>query len=105
MTNLENKTLEFKEKLKAQTDEEMTREIEEYGLIRIREILAGFQNTGMEKRCDCLLPCSRKFYNLQSWRSDAKNQHEIDTGSSNGYAFFQVALMLSFCLSCLSFFM
>ncbi len=49
--------------------------------------------TYTEKRCDCQLPCTRKVFTIQSWRSDAKNKHEVENGLDNGFAFFQVFLM------------
>jgi hypothetical protein len=59
-------------------------ETEEFGLIRIREILAEFHNVGSDHRCDCAIPCKRKFLSLQSWRSDSKNENK------DGFAYFQV---------------
>ena len=90
LEHLQNKTDEFKEKITQLNPDEPPKNVEEFGITRIREILAGFQNTGPEQRCDCLLPCSRKFFTIQSWRSDAKNKNEIESGEKNGYAFFQV---------------
>ena len=90
LEHLQNKTDEYLEKLLKQNPEEPPEKVEEFGLTRIREIMAGFQSTHPEPRCDCQLPCSRKLFTIQSWRSDAKNKNELETGQKNGYAFFQV---------------
>ncbi len=29
----------------------------------------------------------------ESWRSDAKNKNELETGQKNGFAFFQVSIL------------
>jgi hypothetical protein len=73
--------------------------VEEFGLTRIREIVAGFQSTRPEPRCGCQLSCSRKLFTLQSWRSDAKNKNEVESGQKNGFAFFQVTVDLNIDLS------
>ena len=75
---------------------------EESGLIRIREILSGFQNIGStsssDRRCGCPVPCKRKLVTLQSWRSDAKNKNQLfdDEETNKGFAFFQVTTLLKF---------
>ena len=91
LEHLKNKTHEYHNKLLALGTEEPVLRVEEFGLNRIREILAGFQSTQTKQRCDCQLPCSRKFFTVQSWRSDAKNKNELASGQKNGFAFFQVS--------------
>ena len=88
--HLEEKTKEHSDKRKKKLDlgdgGRFSNEAEEFGVIRLREILAGFRTGDPEGRCGCPVPCKQTYFRLQSWKSDTREKEDKNVG----FALFQV---------------
>ena len=87
--------LELKTKNYSQTinhGQNKPRSAEEFGLIRIRELLAEFCQEDLKARCNCKLKCKRKILSMAKWPSQKVEKARNSTGSRENHKFavFQV---------------
>ena len=82
--DLANKTLDYEKKVNGNKTGHWRKSVEEFGLVRIRQLLSSFNQLDSPTRCDCCVRCRRNILTVTELPSIDNKGYEF------GSAYFQV---------------
>ena len=88
-SDLANKTLDYEKKVNGNKTGHWRKSVEEFGLVRIRQLLSSFNQLDSPTRCDCCVRCRRNILTITELPSIDNKGYEF------GSAHFQVNTYLA----------